>query len=201
MSQLLSMPMTDERCPRESALYPRVREGMGKLRPDFVILGAMKCGTTSVHHILESHPGVFMPRGEVKFFSYDDVTHQPQVFAEVGGRWTCPSWHDNMGELLDWYRSIYGGKQDGMIAGEDSPSYLESEKSLRRIAGCFPDMKLIVCLRDPVERTYSHYWHNLRSYAVFWDFETTLRHTPGLMLERSFYRQNVERLLRWFPRD
>ncbi|MEC9048609.1 MAG: sulfotransferase domain-containing protein [Planctomycetota bacterium] len=117
--------------------------------PDFLILGAQKAGTTSLHRYIELHPSVLKPRvKEVHFF---DV------------QW----WRG-----LRYYRGYFptslaraaarlrrGGPT---ITGEASPYYLAHPQVPARVRETLPKAPLIVLLRDPVERAYSHYLHNLR---------------------------------------
>lgn len=109
--------------------------------PDFIIIGAAKSGTTSLHHYLLEHPRVSMsdPK-ELNFF----------VDAPVVG-----NWHRG----LAWYKSFFPA---GKLNGESSPAYtFEGEnyapKAALRIKNIMPDAKLIYLLRNPIERIQSHY--------------------------------------------
>lgn len=119
-----------------------VREATASLRvlPDFVIVGAMKSGTTSLYHYLASHPQVVPPqRKEVHFF---DKAYRK-------------------GE--DWYRRHFPlrvtmQRTSGSITGESSPYYLFHPLAPTRMHRTIPEAKLIFLLRDPVERAISHYF-------------------------------------------
>jgi Sulfotransferase family len=102
--------------------------------PNFVIVGAMRSGSTSLYKYLQVHPQVWMPRKEIHFFDK---------------RW------DNG---LDWYRDRFAGWSGQPAVGEATPTYLAETEALDRMAATIPDAKLVAILRDPVDRAYSHYW-------------------------------------------
>lgn len=102
--------------------------------PDFLIIGAQKAGTTSLYNCLKQHPAVSPARKkEIHYFSQ---------FYRKG---------------LAWYLEHYPLRDDEQLSGEASPFYLFHPQSARRIAEVYPHIKLIVMLRDPVERAISHY--------------------------------------------
>jgi hypothetical protein len=104
--------------------------------PDALIIGAMKCGTSSLHGYLEQHPDVIAPlRKEVHYFDNGYVR----------------------GEA--WYRAHFGRVGEPGLNFESSPYYLCHPAVPARVAGLVPEARLIVLLRDPLKRAYSHYWH------------------------------------------
>ncbi len=105
---------------------------------DFLVIGAQKSGTTTLADRLAADPGVHMPPAEVHYF-----THR----------------HDRG---PDWYASTLAGAPAGALIGEKSPSYLTDPDAPARIVAALPDVRLVALLRDPVDRAYSHYWHNRR---------------------------------------
>jgi hypothetical protein len=110
--------------------------GQPRALPDAVILGAMKSGTSSLHNYLVQHPGVIEPlRKEVHYFD---------VNFERGER---------------WYRAHFGRDVELGLNLDSSPYYLFHPAVPRRLHDLLPEAKLIVLLRDPVRRAYSHYWH------------------------------------------
>jgi hypothetical protein len=120
--------------------------------PSFVIIGGMKCGTTSLYQYLVQHPGVEQGfREEVHYFDL------------------------NYGRGLPWYRAHFPRKgKDAPMAGDDSPYYLYHPLVPRRVATDLPDAKLIVLLRNPVDRAYSHYNHEHRRGRENLPFEQAL---------------------------
>lgn len=120
--------------PHESA--PNGDDRAGRL-PDFVIIGAMRAGSTSLARYVGAHPGVSMPsRKEIHFFDW------------------------NWDKGVDWYRAHFREAPSGTIAGEATPIYIVYREAMERMAATCPDAKLLVILRDPTARAYSHYWYN-----------------------------------------
>lgn len=169
--------------------------------PNFIIVGAMKSGTTSMHAALGVHPGVYMPEGEVQLFSVDDIEQNTVFFSKVDGSWSYQDFEAFFGEYVAWHAGLYKDAPDGVVLGEDAPSYLPSKRAIDRIATYAPDAKLIVMLRDPVARLYSHYWHWVRTYRAIYDLEDTIRFQHGNLLQRSYYEEQLRYCLSRIPEE
>jgi len=169
--------------------------------PDFIIVGAMKSGTTSIHHILNHHVHVFIPKREIHFFDIDDIQQHPDFFMDDNGKWIFHDYDHHCQDYLDWYSNFFRNTADEQVIGEDSTTYMASCKAPPRIAKLLPNAKLIFMLRDPVTRAYSHYWHLVNSGRAIYDFEATLRHTPGTILQRGYYKAQITRIMHYFPKD
>ena len=149
--------------------------------PTFVGIGVARGGTTWLHTLLSGHPDVYMPtrRKEVRFFDQN---------------------HDRG---LDWYESFFCSSADadrfGAI-GEISPQYLYCDECPDRIATSLPAAKLLVMLRHPVDRAYSHYGFVVQRRNFHGSFEEFLAARPT-MLEKGFYSRYLDRYLRRFERE
>jgi hypothetical protein len=160
---------------RPSALEPPL--------PSFLIIGAMKAGTTSLFHYLGAHPQVFMsPRKEVDFFVEEK----------------------NWGRGLDWYRRQFTGAGPTALAvGEASPSYSKYPAHAgvsERISSCLPGARLIYLLRDPIERIRSHYEHGVITRSERDPIDAAVVRDPSYV-DCSRYALQIEQYLNWFPRD
>ena len=121
--------------------------GPMRVRPDFVIVGAQRCGTTSMFETLVRHPDVLRP------FLRKGIHYFDKSYAR--------------GEL--WYRGHFPlvvtsrlrGRNHQVLTGESSPYYMFHPLARQRLAADLPDVKLIVMLRDPVVRAYSGHSHEL----------------------------------------
>ena len=102
--------------------------------PNFVVIGAMRSGSTSLYKYLQAHPDVYMPRKEIHFFDR---------------KWD---------RGLSWYLTRFEGHSGQTAVGEATPTYLAEPEALDRMASTIPDARLLAVLRDPVDRAYSHYW-------------------------------------------
>lgn len=167
--------------------------------PDFIIAGAMKCGTTTLHHILAEHPGIYIPPRERFFFNIDDFHQLPALFPYHGGKWWVKDFESNLAEYLSWYISYFKDARADQLVGEDTATYLASYRAPERIARLIPDAKIIILLRDPASRSYSHYWHSFRNGRALFNFEDTIRIVPSHIIERSLYKEQVERFLKFIP--
>ena len=172
---------------------------LGEKRPDFIIAGSMKCGTSSLHHNLEQHPQVFIPPGEIKFFSLDDFEQQRHHFRHLDGQWVQPNFLGELEDNMKWYRDHFEPAPAGQMIGEDSPTYLPSAPAAERIADLLPNIQILIILRDPVARAYSQYWHQVRNGSATRTFENTIQYAPDTLLQRGFYLQQIKRYYRLFP--
>jgi hypothetical protein len=158
--------------------------------PNFLILGAQKSGTSSLHAALSHHPQVFMSHPKEIIFFNDD---------------------DNYQRGLKWYSSFFNKWGEEKVAGESTPSYLWDERVPSRIKQVLPKAKFIVLLRNPIERAYSAYWF------AFIGGNETLSFEEGLAMEsvrakqgdkikgyssyvdRGIYAQQLKRYFKLFP--
>ena len=110
--------------------------------PDFVVVGAMRSGTTSLARYLGAHPQICMATTkEVHFFDH------------------------NYEKGVGWYSQNFDPSPAHKRLGEATPGYLFHPKVPHRMAKVIPGSKLIALLRNPVDRAYSHYWQK-RSYGT-----------------------------------
>jgi hypothetical protein len=121
--------------------------------PDFFVAGVPKAGTTALHTALARHPSLFMsPVKEPKFF----LTDGPPP-AE-GGPGDLTTYQEHIWRRED-YEALFDGAPPGAPRGESTPFYLFSREAQQRIRALTPDARLIVVLRDPVERAHSNWTH------------------------------------------
>jgi len=169
--------------------------------PDFIVCGAMKSGTTTLHRILERHPKVFFADDELHFFNLDDIVEHPNFQRYYCGKWYTQDIAQDPKAAWEWYASQFADAQPGQLRGEDTTSYISSARSVERIALQKKDIKIIVLLRNPVDRTYSHYWHRVRAGRAIYNFEHTLLYEPDLLLRRSMYYQDLKRFFQLLPNE
>lgn len=150
--------------------------------PNFLVIGAMKSGTTSLFHYLQAHPQVSMsPLKEVDFFIEE-------------GNWS---------RGLDWYRRQFDDDPKAVAIGEASTSYTkypEYEGVPERIEACLPEVRLIYVVRDPIERIRSHYQHRVLAGSEREPLEDAVVRDPSY-LNCSRYALQLERYLERFRRE
>jgi hypothetical protein len=121
--------------------------------PDFCLIGAPKAGTTALHAALAAHPQLFM-----------SAVKEPKYFLCNGG----PPSQNGPGDAhsarewvwrLEDYEALFADAPEGTVRGESTPLYLADPAAHERMHALIPDAKLIVILRDPVDRAYSNWTH------------------------------------------
>ncbi|MEO0456089.1 MAG: sulfotransferase [Cyanobacteria bacterium P01_A01_bin.114] len=169
--------------------------------PDFMIVGAMKAGTSTIHQMLNQHPDVFIPDAEIHFFDIDDIFEHSDFFLFRDGQWITPDIEKDSARFWDWYASFFAKAQAGQLMGEDSTVYLASEKAIKRIARQQKEIKLIVLLRQPTLRAYSQYLHLLRTGRATGTFEAMIETRPHVLLKRSLYSEQIKVLFQHLPAE
>ncbi|MCP4758301.1 MAG: sulfotransferase domain-containing protein [Planctomycetes bacterium] len=119
--------------------------------PDFYVVGAGRAGTTSVHHYLSQHPKIFVPESKSSSFFYaSDLSGSPLI--KEGA--SIPEWFVQDEKN---YINLYSSAPTNSIRGDVSPVYLASTRVASRISATRPDAKIVVFLRNPVDRVYSRF--------------------------------------------
>ncbi len=150
--------------------------------PDFVIIGAKRGGTTSLYNYLLEHPSIsplFPGRQRIKGVHYFDSHY------ERGPRWYRSHFPVTVGG-----RHLARPRAVPAIAGEASPYYLFHPLAAERLAREFPGVRLVVLLRDPIERAYSHYKERVRHDGEWLSFDDALDAEAGRL------RGEAERIVR-----
>jgi hypothetical protein len=188
----------------------RLVTGPARVLPGCLVIGAAKAGTSSLFFALKQHPAVSPPcTKEVGYFDLH--------YAHGDG----------------WYRSHFPTRAErrraldhgrGFLTLDATPYYLFHPHAARRAAATVPGARIIVLLRDPVERAYSHYHHHRRDGKEHLSFEEAIDREPERIadelartiddewyvspalqtysyLARGRYAEQLERWWAWFPRD
>ena len=166
--------------------------------PTFLGIGASRSGTTSLYAYLRDHPQVFVPpTKELHFFTFGQ-----RGAAKV--------------EALEGYRRHFEGAGPFAMRGEISPSYLWHPAAARAIRETLGDIRLLVLLRDPVERAISDYQYGRANGAINVDFPAFLRQgvaelragrvtalpfAPSAVLWKGLYSRQVRAYAELFPRE
>jgi hypothetical protein len=158
--------------------------------PNFFVVGAPKAGTTSLYEYLKPHPQVFLSEvKEPKYFT-------PQLKESVS---------------LEQYRQLYCKAAGISAIGDLTPFYLWESTAPQRIHDVSPNARIIVMLRDPVARAFSHYLmavalgHEKASFSEaisrYRDREARDWYLSCHYIEQGMYAEQVERYLKIFPAD
>lgn len=151
--------------------------------PSFVLLGAPKCATTWLYDCLAAHPDVYVPaEKELEYFG---------------------SHRFHLG--INWYKSSYTEWTNERVAGDTSVGYFDSPEAPPRLAATFgrERLKLILLLREPVDRAVSYYSYRLQTGNAPASFEKSLEqyYFRQLYIESGHYDKGFERYLQYFERN
>jgi sulfotransferase family protein len=189
-----------------------IRAQSGRLRvlPDFLVIGAEKCGTTSLYQALTSHPDVHPSRRkEPHYFDYHHAR---------GETW-YRAWFPYV-----WVRALRRRRRGRFLTGEASPDYIFHPHAARRAHALLPEARLIAILRDPVERAFSHHQQQVRKGREPLSFEEAIAREPERVdaplaemarddrltvesvtrfsyLARGRYAEQIERWIAHYPRE
>ncbi len=151
--------------------------------PDFIIVGGMKCGTSSLFNYLNQHPQLFgSSYKELRYFSHDE--------------------YYSKGEK--WYRSHFPiGKKltCGSLTFEASPDYLASPQTPERMEKLVPGVKIIALLRNPTDRAISHYFHSLKKGWRQDEILSAMKIEDMIFKQRGLYKSQLESYYKLFPSE
>lgn len=177
---------------------PSTPKGQQEMRLDFLAIGAQKSGTTSLNAYLRDHPQIQLAANELHFF---DNERNP---------WPPKNWES--------YHSCFPDQRSGQtmapLRGEITPIYLYWKPCLERIHAYNPNLRLIVLLRNPIKRAYSHWAMETERGKESLSFSEAIQREDerliGFPLQqhrvysyaaRGFYYAQLQRLLQLFPRE
>jgi hypothetical protein len=203
---------TDTPTPFLEKLY-RATTSQIRLLPDFIIIGTQRGGTTSLYNYLAEHPGV--GAASIKEVHFFDTPHYRQ-----GKAWYRAHFPSALQKhLVERVRKL------DFITGEASPYYLFHPHAPARVAAVLPGVKLIVMLRNPVDRAYSHYYHEVAgNHETLASFEEAIdceeqrlagelekmgadehyqsyNHRHFSYLARGIYVDQLQNWLKYLPRE
>jgi hypothetical protein len=138
------------------------------VEPTFVIAGGQRCGTTSLYHLLDQHPRIFLAK---------PVQPEPKFFLRDPAPGRDKAWY-----LRQWFADTGGAA----AAGEKSVSYMETPGVARRMKRWLPALRVIFVLRHPVERAISNYRFSQQHGYETESFDWAARHEAARLRETSF---------------
>src|ERR1700693_356274 len=171
-------------------------------RLDFIVPGAQKSGTTALHYLLSKHPQISLPdRQELHFFDDEEVFSRAPVDYQI--------LHDNFRSRRKSLLPVRPG-----LAGEVTPSYLHWKPGMERIRNYNPQIKLVILLRNPIDRAFAHWNMQRFKDREPLDFLDALKEEPHRIadmpsvesrrfayVDRGFYSNQLERVFNFFPRE
>lgn len=163
-------------------------------KPDLFVIGAMKSGTTFLARLLGTHPAIFISRPEEpSYFVPQEALRQLWPYMWDQGFWRSE----------EKYLRLFEPGRDAAVLGEASTNYTKAplvSGIAERIRDFNPDAKCIYIMRDPIERTISHYWHRVRYNAEHRTMLTAIRQDPRFC-HVSHYAMQLAPFFAAFGRD
>jgi hypothetical protein len=176
---------------------------MKKTLPNFLIVGAAKCGTTSLHHYLKQHPEILMPRKKKETFFF--VT--PKSLLGKGPGY----FGKNLINNLEHYKNLYADacNKEYKAIGEACVAYLFfHETSIENIKKVLDNPKIIIILRNPINRAFSNYLHHARDGLEDLSFADAIKNQKNRkdknwwwgyqLTELGFYYKSIKSYIKHF---
>ena len=159
---------------------------------DFIVAGVQKAGTTALHYFLAAHPHIALPRDQALHFFDKEENFDGEPDYNV--------LHNNFDPGFRW-----------KIAGEVTADYVYYRPAIERIAQYNPKMKLIISLRNPIDRAFSHWNMRRAKGSEPLDFLDAIKRDQSQRgsraergnahIDRGLYTDQIQRVFRFFPRD
>ena len=151
------------------------------MKVDFFIVGAPKAGTTSLYHYLNEHPQVEMSsQKEPDYFSDAAIQEQGMYYGK------------NRIDTEEKYNTLFNTQKKDVIFGEGSVSYLFYPNVAQDIKAYNPIAKIIIMLRNPIDRAFSHYLMDYRLGLVSDSFEDIINKKSKHKNAHLFYQQYIK---------
>lgn len=159
---------------------------LATMLPNFLVIGAEKCGTTWLHAVLRAHPEIFVPpTKEIHYFNRLDSNLRER---------------DSFRRGLNWYERFFADWSGERHVGEVTPLYMCDPVAPQRIAETLPDVRLVCLLRHPVDRAYAHYWMARAKGHESRSFDEVVAARDPRFIERGFYARQLSGIIDRFGR-
>jgi hypothetical protein len=174
------------------------------MMPNFIIIGAPRAGTTSLYHYLRQHPQIAMSHiKETNYFAYLASQLNAEYKVKTPSNWPVRS--------MTEYEALFETKKGTKAIGEASPFYLYAPGVAQQIKLHLPNVKLILILRNPIERAYSAYLKNRREGIESRSFEGAIEQeirdpsntvsSENFYIRAGMYFEHISHYLQYFDRS
>ncbi len=143
-------------------------------------IGPQKAATSWVYQCLAEHPEIACPP--------EDVIHYFDIHYAKG---------------REWYAQFFANAYPEQKLFDPTYTYIRSPWAPRRIAKENPDAKIVLCLRNPIDRAFSHYWHERKKDKITFSFDEVTKNYDlfSSWIEPGFYAEHIKRYLKYFSRE
>lgn len=147
--------------------------------PDFIVIGPAKAGSRWIYECLREHPSICMAKN----------TKGTRFFERYYGRG------------IKWYEHFFESCGHQLVKGEVDETYISCPEAAERIYRHIPEIKLITCLRNPIERTFSAYLYFSRMGIINEPFESAMDKYRKILISDSLYYDHLSNYLKYFPKE
>lgn len=147
---------------------------------EFFLLGVPKAASSWIYRCFKEHPEIYVP--EKDSLRYFDLKYHKGI---------------------SWYKKHYEEAEKAQIKIDPSPTYFRSPVAPQRIANDFPNAKFILCLRNPVDRAFSQFWHEKKNQRFDFDFSEVIDNflLYSWYVETGFYCTHLKKFLGFFDKN
>ncbi|MFB6226507.1 MAG: sulfotransferase domain-containing protein [Candidatus Paceibacteria bacterium] len=156
--------------------------------PNFFWIGPQKSASTWAYFCFKEHPDIYVHKKEKLSDIGGDSLHYFDMYYHKGE---------------EWYQQFFEDYSNEKAIGDTTSSYIRSQKAAQRIAKEAPKAKIITCLRNPVDRAYSHYWHEKSKGKINFEFSEVFENYDLFQnwIEPGFYYSNLQNYFDNFDRE
>ena len=155
--------------------------------PDFIIIGAGKAGTTSLHNYLKQHPQIYLcPKKETFYFTSQNYRSRHRKYGAI--------------QNLQEYQALFKEASSESVVGEVSTTYYSHAESAQLIHQTLPNVKILGILRNPIERAFSAYQMHVNNGSETRDFSEVI--DPGIKyVSNGFYYSQLKLYYKTFSKS
>lgn len=155
--------------------------------PDFIIVGCMKCGTTVMWYNMNNHPDITMGK------NWDD----PKKTSTEIRFWNNGKPHKNYKKGFEWYKNLFKGN----FCGEKCANYIESSKAMQLMSKYIPNLKIIINIRNPIDRAYSEYQMAKHTRKLKIPFKKIIKQKPAFIEKSKYFKMIKKNVLPYFKKE
>ena len=168
------------------------------MTPDIFIIGAQKAATSSIASILNQHSEIIFIKDELNYISRSDYSCHQGYFHDLNEGLLKPRKYSKKKQIIQYEELIKPIYEQNKLIGEHSTMYLPSELTPSRLKDLNPSPKLIVCLRNPIDRLISHYHHLVALNKTIFDLKMSLKVSSEPLINNGHYKKQIQNWFQYF---
>jgi hypothetical protein len=166
--------------------------------PNIFIIGAQKAATSSIASILNQHDEIIFIKEELNYISRSDYSCHQGYFHDLNEGLLKPKNYSRNKQIIQYEELIKPMYEKNKLIGEHSTMYLPSELTPSRLRDLNSSPKLIVCLRNPIDRLISHYHHLVALNKTIFDLKMSLKISSEPLINNGHYKKQIQNWFKYF---